>query len=101
MLTHCLIKHIIIMASRRKLKKNVNGIIDELVTECIIQELINPQIDKQKLNEIFEQLFNIKIEYVNRISHTEPGNAKKYYRNFREKFSGEVSDVIAKLSNLS
>lgn len=101
MLTHCLIKHIIIMASRRKLKKNVNGIIDELVTECIIQELINPQIDKQKLNEIFEQLFNIKIEYVSRISYTEPGNAKNYYRNFREKFSGEISDVIAKLSNLS
>ena len=89
------------MASRRKLKKNVNYIIDELVTECVIQELINPKLDRQKLNDIFEDLFKMKMHYVSRISHTEPGNEKKYYRDFRDKFSKDVSDVIARLTNLS
>ena len=43
----------------------------------------------------------MKMHYVSRISYTEPGNEKKYYRDFREKFSKDVSDVIARLTNLS
>ena len=89
------------MASRRKLKKNVNAIIDELVTECLIQELLNPEVDKQKLNDLIERIYNTKLDFVSRISHTEPGNVKGYYRKFREDFSSEVSDIIAELTTLS
>ena len=89
------------MANRRNLKKNVNGIIAELLTHCLVQEALNPQVDMQKLDEIIKELFIIREEYISRISHTEPGNAKKYYRNFRDKFSNEISDVMAKMTNLA
>lgn len=89
------------MASRRKLKKNVNVIIAELLTHCLVQEALNPQIDREKLDEVFRDLFTINSEYISRISHTEPGNAKKYYRDFRDKFSNDISEVMSKMANLA
>lgn len=89
------------MASRRKLKKNVNVIIAELLTHCFVQDALNPQIDREKLDEVFKDLFLVREEYISRISHTEPGNAKKYYRNFRDKFSSDISDIMAKMTNLA
>lgn len=89
------------MASRRKLKKNVNYIISDLYRECMFQTLLKPEIKEESIDEIVGEVFDIKVEFVSRISHTEPGNVKGFYKKFKEDFSKAVSDLIAKLSSLN
>lgn len=89
------------MASRRNLKKTVNYIITDLYSECLFQELLRPEVKQELVDDILEDIFKIRIEFVSRISHTEPGNVKGYYKNFKENFSKEVTKVIAKISALN
>jgi len=45
-------------------------------------------------------LLRIDNEFITRISHTEPGNAKVYYRTLVKDFQKEISAVIDKLTKL-
>ncbi|MGL5262358.1 MAG: hypothetical protein ACRC9P_08240 [Bacteroides sp.] len=89
------------MASRRILKKSVKSITNELMTDCLILDYLNPEVDSAKIDEILSQIYQLKMEYVSRISHTEPGNPKKYYRQFREDFSNEITNILADITALS
>ena len=89
------------MASRRILKKSVKSITNELMTDCLILDYLNPDVDSNKIDDILKRLYEAKLEYVTRISYTEPGNAKKYYRQFREDFSNEITKIIADITALS
>ena len=86
------------MASRRKLKKNVKYFMDDLATDCLIQEMLNPEVDSTKIDKLLERIMLSRREFVSRISHTQPGNVKGYYKQFRNDFSEEVTDIIAELA---
>ena len=79
------------MASRRELKKNVNYIAGELFMECLVNSLYVPGTDKAKADELMGKI---------RISHTEPGNVKGFYKKFREDFNKEVDAIIDAIGNL-
>lgn len=89
------------MASRRKLKKDVKNFMDDLFTDCLIQELLNTEVDKDEIESLLTRIYTTRQEFVSRISHTQPGSVKKYYKKFREDFAEEASDIIAELANLS
>lgn len=88
------------MASRRKLKKTVNYLIADLYSECLFQELLRPEVKQEMVDDILEDIFKIRLEFVSRISYTEPGNVKGFYKKFKDDFSKEVTNVIAKISSL-
>ena len=75
------------MASRRELKKNVNYIAGELFTECLINSMFIPGTDKVKADELMAEVLKMQDEFVTRISHTEPGNVKGFYKKFRADFN--------------
>ena len=66
------------MAKRRELKKNVNYIAGELFSECLMQD-----------------------EFISRISHTEPGNVKGFYKKFRSDFNAKVNEIIDAIAKLN
>ena len=78
------------MASRRELKKNVNYIAGELFTECLINSMFIPGTDKDKADELMSEVLKMQDEFVTRISHTEPGNVKVFYKKFRADFTVPV-----------
>ena len=81
------------MASRRELKKNVNYIAGELFTECLINSMFIPGTDKVKADELMAEVLKMQDEFVTRISHTEPGNVKGFYKKFRADFNAKQSVV--------
>ncbi len=89
------------MASRRKLKKTVNYIISDLYSECLFQELLKPELSQDKIDPILEDIYKVRLEFVSRISHTEPGNVKGFYKKFKEDFSKAVSEIIASIGALN
>ena len=88
------------MASRRALKKNVNYIASELFTECLVNSLYVPGTDKKKADELMGEILNMQDEFISRISHTEPGNVKGFYKKFRSDFNAKVEEIIDAMSKL-
>lgn len=88
------------MASRRELKKNVNYIVGELFSECLVHSLFVPGTDKAKADTLLGDILNTQSEFVSRISHTEPGNVKGFYKKLRADFDAKVSDIIDAIAKL-
>lgn len=88
------------MASRRELKKNVNYIAGELFSECLVNSMFVPGTDKAKADVLLTEILNMQTEFVSRISHTEPGNVKGFYKKFRTDFDTKVSEIIDAIGKL-
>lgn len=88
------------MASRRNLKKNITSIISELITECFVRIDCIPGTDKSAAEDIIAELIEIDADFICRISHTEPGEAKKYYRSLCSAFNEKIDAVVSRIEAL-
>lgn len=88
------------MASRKDLKKNVSCIITELISECFIREEIVPGTDKEAAEAIIAELIRTDADFICRISHTEPGSARQYYRKFYADFNQKIDEIIGRIDAL-
>ena len=88
------------MASRRDLKRDISYVIGDIFTECLIYKELVPGTDQKEAEKLIVDLLRIDNEFITRISHTEPGNAKGYYRTLVKDFQKEISAVIDKLTKL-
>lgn len=89
------------MASRRDLKKNVNYIAGELFSECLINSMFIPGANKEKADELMADVLRMQDDFISRISHTEPGNVKGFYKKFRADFNAKVNEIIDAIAKLS
>ena len=83
------------MAKRRNLKKSINNITGELLLECVIR----PQ--SKEIDDIMINILNTQDEFIRRISHTEPGNVKGFYKKLIEDYNKKVNEIIDALEKLS
>lgn len=88
------------MASRRALKKNVNYIAGELFTECLVHILYIPGTDKVKADELMGKILVFQNEFVGRINHSNTGNAKEFYKKFRQDFQNKVDVIVDEITKL-
>ena len=88
------------MASRRDLKRDISYVIGDIFTECLIYKELVPGTDKAAAEKLIVDLLRIDNEFITRISHTEPGKAKEYYRALIKDFQKQISEVLDKLSKL-
>ncbi len=88
------------MASRRNLKKDISYIIGDIFTECLIYKELVPGTDQEAADSLLVDLLRIDNEFITRISHTEPGNAKKYYGALVKDFQDSISEILNKLTKL-
>ena len=77
------------MASRRDLKKSIYYIADDLLFAAIV-EGVNREV-------IFEAVNNV-LNLIPRISHTQPGNVKGYYKKLHEDLNKEIQVVSDELN---
>ena len=89
------------MASRRELKKPVNYISGELFSECLINSMFVPGTDKAKADQLMAEILKMQDEFISRISHTEPGNVKGFYKKFRSDFNAKVNEIIDAIAKLN
>ena len=60
-----------------------------------------PGTDKAKAEDIMAEILKMQDEFVSRISHTEPGNVKGFYKKFRSDFNAKVNEIIDAISKLN
>ncbi len=89
------------MAKRRILKKNINGICGELFLGCAFLAGQNGSEDKNnKVQAILGDILKLRNDIISRISHTEPGNVKLFYKKLREDFNKRTDEIIDNIATL-
>lgn len=90
------------MTNKRTLKKSINLICEELFAECVAASLYEHNANQGNFEALLFSIIHMQNDFTARISHPEPGMpAKDYFRDLREKFTAQVSDIIDQISNLS
>ena len=77
------------MASRRRLKKQISYIAGDLFLASLIEG-----VNREAIAEATHNVLNL----IPRISHTQPGNVKGYYKNLREALNKEIQVVADELA---
>ena len=86
------------MASRRDLKKHVNYISEETVGMCIIEGMSAEGERREAIANLVEKTLNLRSDIISRISHTEPGNVKGFYKKLKSDFNTQIEEVFNKLN---
>jgi hypothetical protein len=84
------------MASRKNLKKTVNFIVEEIVTDCLVQQALK-DTDEAKVDEVLADVLALQNEFLARTNHTEPNNVKAFYKDFYTDFNARVDAIYAKI----
>ncbi|HXK75858.1 MAG TPA: hypothetical protein PLK40_05240 [Bacteroidaceae bacterium] len=88
------------MASRRNLKKGISYVMGELFTETVTFRNYIPGIDPEKADAVLGKILAAHEDFIMRISHTEPGNVKGYYKKFGEDFHVIINEILQDMNNL-
>lgn len=75
------------MASKRKLKKDVNYFIYELLTQCFTLKHFNPDMSEEKFTEVVHEIVNKRNELISMINNPiikEEEKLNKYYNKIRQ-----------------
>ncbi|EJX08539.1 hypothetical protein EVA_03349 [gut metagenome] len=60
-----------------------------------------PGTNKQKADELMADILKTQDEFISRISHTEPGNVKGFYKKFNTDFQAKIDEIIEALGKLN
>ena len=85
---------------RRLLKKQVNYIAGELFAACVVLPQVVPGIDEKKVDDLMTRILYMQDDFISRISHTQPGNVKGFYKAFKADFQAQVDAIIDEIGNL-
>jgi hypothetical protein len=92
------------MASRRKLKKTIQFVTTELITEIYFRYLINNKVDAQKIEKMVLGLITLSREFQLRSNHIDgkssPHLVKAYYRRLYGDWQLAVEKMIMEIQTL-
>ncbi len=88
------------MANKRTLKKQIDFICEELFVDFVAASHYGNNPSKEEAEAILFSLAKLHNNYINRVSHPEPGMpAKKYYQDLRDQFHKQATEIIDQINN--
>lgn len=88
--------------NKRELKKRINEICDNLLAETVAVSLYVGKPHEDDVKSLLASILHVRNNYINRVSHPEPGMSKKdYFKNLKEGVKNDVEEIIDHISNLS
>ena len=84
------------MASRKRLKKSIKLISGELFADCVALSMC-ANADKETLSALMAEVLALQMEYVSRISHTEKGQERLFYKKLRDEFTAKANEISEKI----
>ena len=82
------------MASKKNLKKDLNYLTNELLTECFTYQFFHVDMDPKQANEVAAYILNNRNDLANRINNIEnkdnPKLVKEHFKKIRSDFEKSV-----------
>lgn len=89
------------MANKRELKKEINFLTDQLLAECVYNDLCKETGSPQKSQELMTRLVDMRNNLLARINHPDgkdnPKQVKKYYKKIIEDFDTAIDEIFKEL----
>ena len=88
------------MASRKNLKKSIQLIASDLISEAYISHRLIGKMSDEAFADILLRIANLNNGFLARANHPEPGlKAHEYYKKLRQDFDNEVEKIIESLNH--
>lgn len=84
------------MTSRRQLKKNIKAITGDLFADCVALSMCQ-QANREELEQIMKEILALHTDYVARISHTERGSERTFYRCLKQEFTQKANNLSERI----
>jgi soluble cytochrome b562 len=79
------------MASKRILKRNINYLASEIISECLIYKSFNPDVKAEKVEEIMAQVLDRRAEMLREANKTKVADVKKHFADIQKGFESCIS----------
>lgn len=93
------------MANKRNLKKEINFLAEELVTNCFLSSAFINGSDDEKFDELIGRILDMQGEFLSRVNHPNgTKNAKlvkEYYKSLLADFDKYVGEILIELDALN
>ena len=93
------------MANKRNLKKEINFLAEELVTNCFLSSAFLNGSDDEKFDELIGRILDMQGEFLSRANHPNvTKNAKivkEYYKTLLADFDKNVGEILIELDTLN
>lgn len=93
------------MANRRNLKKDINYLVNEVVSDCLAYMFIHPDKNKEKAMNIVEQTIEKRNELIAKISQVkkekDPKKVKQTFTQLKKEMFDSIDASFLNLSSLT
>jgi len=93
------------MANLRELKKDINSLVYELISDCFIYSGLHPDDKKEKVTAILAEAVNLRNDLIARINNpldkTDPKAVRSHFKMVKSDLVTGVDSLFGKLSSLS
>lgn len=88
------------MASKRLLKKNINYLFGDLIDECYLWMLVNPEKDSAGANAIIDEAVEFYDDTMMKVSNRKIGNSKSYFAQLSAEVEDKAKALVDKINTL-
>ncbi len=89
------------MANKRDLKRNINYVCSELLSEVVAASVYSSKENDENVKALLASILVIHSDYVRRVSHIEPGLApKRFFKDLAVNFNKQASEIIDQIASI-
>lgn len=88
------------MASIRNLKKDINHTLGDLIEECYVWELLNPEADTTNSQAIIDEAASIYDELLDKINTKDVESKKVHFKAINKELEEKAKVIADKVNNL-
>ena len=92
------------MANKRALKKEINFVAGELLSECLCNKYLVQGTDVEKTEKLMGKILGIQDDFLRRVGANggkDPKMVKAYYKKLRDDFDAAIDGIFEELTALS
>jgi len=92
------------MASRRKLKKTIQFVCNELITDVYFRLLLNKKVDEKVAEALVIKIVDTSREFILRSNRPggkqNPASVKSYYRSIYKSWDEKIAEIIKSIEQI-
>ena len=92
------------MANLRDLKKEINGIANEVISDCFLYLHLHKDKNKKEVTEIMKGTLKTRNDLIHKVNHSDSGDQKmikKHFIKIRSELVDKMDSHFTKLSKIS
>lgn len=88
------------MASIKNLKKDINYTLGDIIEECYIADMLNPQNDSTKTEAIIDEAIETFDVLIAKLNTKNVENKKAHYKSISVELEAKANELVEKINKL-